>query len=143
MSAMNEHETEHGHPRSEDDRISTPAIIGVGIGALVVVFIAAWVATGYLRMKVGERPVLPIPPDIGQSKIGMVEQQIFELADRGERARDARLKQLGSYGWIDRDRGVVSMPIDRAMELVAKGERASGPEPAAAPRGAPAPGGMP
>src|SRR5512142_1303260 len=108
---MSEHETEHGHPRSEDDRIATPAVIGVGVAALILFFLASWVTTGYLRMKVGERPVLPIPPDIGQSKIGMVEQQIFELADRGERRRARQLEHLGSYGWIDRHRGLVYLPI--------------------------------
>lgn len=28
--------------------------------------------------------------------------------------------QLNSYGWIDRDRGIVRIPIDRAMKLVAE-----------------------
>lgn len=25
---------------------------------------------------------------------------------------------LGTYGWVDRERGIVRMPIDRAMEIV-------------------------
>ncbi|HVZ23631.1 MAG TPA: hypothetical protein VG871_21305 [Vicinamibacterales bacterium] len=33
-------------------------------------------------------------------------------------ARD--LRTLNSYGWVDRSRGVVHIPIERAMELVAK-----------------------
>jgi hypothetical protein len=137
-----ESEPLHGHARSEEDRIRTPALIAVGVGALVLFFLASVVVTGYLRMKVGERPVLPIPPEIGQSKIGMVEQDPFDLAFRGERDRAARLQHLRSYGWIDRQRGIVHLPIDRAMDLVVQGERARA-EPAPPPGGATAPGGMP
>ncbi len=128
---MSERETSHGRPRSEEDRISTPTIMGVGLAALLVFFVASLAATGYLRMKVGERPVLPIPPEIGQSKIGMVEQVPFDLAFRGEHERAAQLERLRSYGWVDRERGIVHLPIDRAMELVVQGVRARGPEPAA------------
>jgi hypothetical protein len=27
-------------------------------------------------------------------------------------------RQMNTYGWVDRERGVVSMPIDRAMKLI-------------------------
>jgi len=135
VSGMSEH---HGHPRSEDDRISSGTIIGVGVGALLVFFVAGWITSAYLAAKVGERPVLPIPPEIGQSKIGLVEQAPFDLAFRGERDRATRLQHLRAYGWVDRERGIVHLPIDRATELFLKGRRATGPE--AAP---PALGGMP
>jgi hypothetical protein len=67
----------------------------------------------------------------------MVEQQLFELSNRGTNDRAARLKKLGAYGWIDREKGVAHMPIERAMELAAQGVRAPGAPQA----GTPAPGG--
>jgi hypothetical protein len=122
---------EHGHGvRSEEDRIATGSILAVGIGALVVFFLASAVAVAYLRVSQGERPPLPVPPEVGRSKIGMVEQQPFELAVRGERDRAVRLERLRSYGWVDRGAGVAHVPIDRAMDLVVKGVRpAPGPGP--------------
>ena len=33
--------------------------------------------------------------------------------------RAAEAAQLGSYGWVDRGAGIVHIPIDRAMDLVA------------------------
>jgi hypothetical protein len=121
--------TGHG-ARSEEDRISTGSIIAVGIGSLVVFFLASAVAVSYLRVAQGERPPLPIPPEVGRSKIGMVEQQQFEVAVRGERDREVRLERLRSYGWVDRAGGVAHVPIEQAMELVAKGVRpAPGPGP--------------
>ena len=34
--------------------------------------------------------------------------------------RAAEAETLGSYGWVDRDRGVVRIPIERAIELLAE-----------------------
>jgi hypothetical protein len=113
---------EHG-ARSEDDRIATGKLVFVGVASLVAFFIASALAVGYLRVQQGERGPIPVPPEIGQSKIGMVEQTMFELQVRGVRDRAARLERLSSYGWVDRSAGIVHLPIDRAMELVAQGVR--------------------
>lgn len=128
----------HGQVRQEEDRIAPRPIVAVGIASLVVFFLASWVTIAYLRVKQGDRPPLPVAPELGQSKIALVEQTPFDLVDRGERAREASRRRLESYGWVDRPAGVVHLPIERAMELVAGGARprASGP-------GAAAPGGQP
>ena len=34
--------------------------------------------------------------------------------------RDAERAELESYAWIDRDRGIVRIPIDRAIDLLAR-----------------------
>jgi hypothetical protein len=130
----------HGGVRSEEDRISTPMIVIVGVASLVVFFLAGLAASSYLQVRQGERGPLPIPPEVGRSKIGVVEQQLFELSVRGERDRAARLEKLRSYGWVDRAGGVAHIPIERAMDLVAKGVR---PAPGAAPEERRVPGGQP
>lgn len=129
--AAEAHGPGHGPVRSEDDRIPSIPILAVGVGALVVFFLASWVTLSFLRVKEGDRPLLPVPQEIGQSKIGLVEQQLFETATRGRKDQEARRERLGSYGWVDRERGVVRLPIDRAMELTAEGvrPRAGGPGP--------------
>lgn len=138
---MTEERTRHagGHGvRSEEDRIATGPLLAVGIGALVLFFVASFVTISYVRVKEGDRPPLPLPADFGRSKIGMLEQQIFELANRGELDRARKKEQLSSYGWVDRSAGVVHVPISRAMELVAEGVRApAGPRAPRAPEGQP------
>jgi hypothetical protein len=131
----------HGHAavRSEEDRISTGTIVAVGVGSLLVFFLAGLAASVYLSARRGEHGPMPIPPEVGQSKIGIVEQQMFDLSVRGERDRAARLERLGSYGWVDRPAGVAHVPIGVAMDLVTRGVRASGP-PA---EERPVPGGQP
>ena len=122
------HGQAHGAVRSEEDRISAPKILWVGLGSLVVFFLAGLAAASYLQVRQGERGPLPLPPEVGRSKIGMVEQQLFDLSVRGERDRAVRVERLRSYGWVDRAAGVAHIPIDRAMDLVARGVRpAPGP----------------
>ncbi|GAO02019.1 hypothetical protein [Anaeromyxobacter sp. PSR-1] len=145
---MSDH-VEHAHGvRSEEDRIDTGKIIAVGVAALVVFFIGSYAAIAYLQDLRASREGPPIPPEIGQNKIGMVEQQLFELSVRGERDRTARRQRLASYGWVDRGAGVVHLPIDRAMDLVAQGIRPMPappvePVPSQAPDLGPGPGGQP
>jgi hypothetical protein len=45
--------------------------------------------------------------------------QISPKADL-ERMRARDEKELNTYGWIDRDRGIVRLPIDRAVEFLAR-----------------------
>ncbi len=134
------HGAQGGHgARSEEDRISTGKIIAVGVGSLLLFFLASLATSAYLQVRQGEHGPVPIPPEVGRSKIGMVEQQQFDVAVRGERDRAVRLERLGTYGWVDRSTGIAHVPIDVAMELVAKGVRPS-PAPAAQER---VPGGQP
>ncbi len=120
----------HGAVRSEEDRISTGKIVAVGVGSLALFFVASLITAMYQQVRLGEHGPIPIPPEVGQSKIAIVEQQQFDVAVRGERDRAARLERLGTYGWVDRSTGIAHVPIDVAMELVAKGVRPS-PGPAA------------
>jgi hypothetical protein len=131
MTDPHVHEPEHGHGqvRAEEDRVHTPVVVGVGVASLLVFLLAGAAAAGYLRMRQGQHPPLVIPPEVGQSKIGMVEQDLFAVAVRGQEDHARRRAKLGSYGWVDREKGVVHLPIERAMELVVQGVR---PAPGAA-----------
>jgi hypothetical protein len=41
--------------------------------------------------------------------------------------RERERSQLTEYGWVDRERGVVRVPIERAMDLLAKQRGAGAP----------------
>ena len=45
-------------------------------------------------------------------------------------SRDAATKDLNSYGWVDKGKGVARIPIDRAMELTLRDLASKKPEPA-------------
>jgi hypothetical protein len=132
------HAEAHDHGvRSEDDHVPALRLALIGVAALVIFFLGSLAAVSYERMRRDERGPIVAPPEIGLSKIGLVEQQPFVKALRGEGQRAQQLERLGSYGWVDKKAGVAFIPIDEAMRLVAQGVR----PPTAG--GAPPPGGQP
>lgn len=141
MTGVHEHSPAgaggHGGVRSEEDHVPVLRLILVGVAALFIFFVGSFLAVSYERWREVKAGPPVIPPEIGQNKIGLVEQQVFDLAVRGQRQRAQQLEQLRSMGWVNRDAGIAHIPIEDAMRLVASGVRV-GPT-----QGAPATGGQP
>ncbi len=132
---------EHGHGhgvRSEEDSVPSLRLVMVGVAALIVFFIGSLLTVSYLHVRQEANGPVVIPPEMGQNKIGLVEQQIFDLAARGQRAKVRQLQRLGSSGWVDRKAGIAHIPIEDAMRMVASGVR-----PGPTQGGGPPPGGQP
>lgn len=123
------------HPRSQDDHVESRKVVLVGVGALVTFAVASLLAMAYLRGEILARPAAALPPELGRTKIGLVEQTPFfeGTALRGERDRAARLARLNGWGWVDRAAGVAHIPIEEAMALVAAGARLPPADPPVAP----------
>ena len=51
------------------------------------------------------------------SAVSGIQQRTFDRTAVGSELKAAQLRHLASYGWVDRGRGVVHLPIERAMEL--------------------------
>jgi hypothetical protein len=124
-----------GHPRSEDDRVESRTVVLVGLAALFTFVVAALAAMAYLRHEVLTRPAPGLPPELGQTKIALVEQSLFFDGNqlRGDKDRAARLARLNGQGWVDRARGVAHIPIEEAMALVVAGARLPPSQPPSAP----------
>ena len=97
-------------PTSLDTGSQAPRVIPVLKSLSVVSVIAALVSA-------------ILSAQAGAAKIGIVEQRLFEHANQGVAWREQAERRLATTGWVDRDKGVVHIPIDRAMEMVEKGER--------------------
>ena len=67
--------------------------------------------------------------DTTRTEIGIVDQVPFSSDKRLPRWRHDRKMQLEHYGWVDKTKGIVRIPIQAAMDKVA-----SGAMPAGAPR---------
>jgi hypothetical protein len=90
---------------------------------IVVGAVLSYVTFRYFAGVMGQRePAYPLlqsqqlPPE--------PRLQVVEAQDLVEK-RKAEDKQLNGYGWIDRDNGIVHIPIQRAMELIAEQARLS------------------
>ncbi len=119
--------TEHaqGHPPAEADQVRTWTIVGVGVASLAIFIAASAVTVSWMeRTRAALNPAWPgVPAEAGQRKIGVLEQQLFENANHARALREEQERRLHSYGWVDRDKGLVHMPIERAIDLSVQGER--------------------
>jgi len=92
-----------------DLSFSTLALWG-GLGLVLVLVGAVWIQAYYLYLERGE-----------------LTEKVIEVRVPEREGHDAAQQELlEGYRWIDQENGVVGLPIDRAMELVAaeKGGRA-------------------
>jgi hypothetical protein len=123
------------HEKTDID-ISSIVRFGIGLCALAVVsFVLVWGFFRFLESQHGG-PVpptglnvtanaLPPQPRLQQTPIGDLKEML-----------DAQDKLLQTYGWVDRQHGVVRVPISRAIDLLAQrglpSRPAAGPASAAA-----------
>jgi len=109
--------------RGYEKRDVSPRVIAalvVGLAALTVVAaVLMWGSFAYFQRRaeqarespspLREERVLPPPPRL----------QVAPEADL-QAVRQKEEERLSSYGWIDREAGVVRIPIEHAMELLLK-----------------------
>ena len=114
------------HPPAEEDWVPSRRIVLVGVASLVLFFVgslAAGLALRAVRRELNPDGPPTMPGEVGKAKIGMVEQRLFENANQGLAWRAQAEQRLRSTGWVDRQKGIVHIPIDRAMDLVERGQR--------------------
>ena len=111
-----------GSPPSSgaEDDINTGLIIAVGLISLVVFALSALVAYVILRRDeaaLQKRGVAPAVTHLERvHEIGIVDYVPFDADDRLERWRAERARTLGSYGWVDRSKGIIHIPVEEAMK---------------------------
>jgi hypothetical protein len=110
---------EVGHERS-DVNITALVQFGIGLAALAVVsFVLIWV---FYRVMEGVHggPIPPTGLNVTANALPpeprLQQTPITDLKS----VLDAQNQLLTTYGWIDRQHGVVRVPIDRAIDLLAQ-----------------------
>ncbi len=130
--------------RARDVNIRGVLLFGLWLAvAAVVVQVGVWVLYRALARQETARE-RPLPPLVVSNLKRTPPEPRLEPLPLAPRAKLTEEENgiLTTYGWVDRNRGVVRLPIDRAMEmLVQQGLPPSKPMAAAAPM--PAPGAAP
>jgi len=97
-------------PGYETKDVHAIPLLKFGAGMIVALVVVELLMLGFYRLFLSERPK-PIPQRAeGKTNIYV---QLRDLRSDEDRA-------LSSYGWVDRKAGVVRIPIDRAIDLVAE-----------------------
>lgn len=113
--------------RQEDDVVATTtlvatAVVGIVIGALGVFFAGLILVAGVGALRpsfAGPGGEQPAPREISN-----IEQTPILDSRRGLDLREQQLRDLRSWGWVDRDAGVAAIPIEQAIDIVvSKGAR--------------------
>jgi hypothetical protein len=105
----------------ETSDVNIRAIFGFGLGLTIVTVVvgaAVWLLFQYFNAR-ESRPVFIEYPLATQDTRVPPEPRLQtnpRQAMNELRARENEL--LTSYGWVDKDKGVVRIPIERAMQLI-------------------------
>jgi len=102
--------------QQEADVVESRSVLVVMAGVIVATVIGVWIA--WLLLGRGEEQVegarrgAGIPPEVSAMETGT-----FSDRAQGLETHQAAERWLSAYGWVDRDRGLVHIPIETAMKL--------------------------
>jgi hypothetical protein len=108
-----------GHELS-DLRPGYIALFGIALTAVIVG--AAVIASLLIHFKAAEysRQETPVPRLAGEREATPGPRLQVDANNELRQMRAGEDAVLNSYGWVDKDSGIVRIPIDRAMEILAK-----------------------
>jgi hypothetical protein len=102
--------------KQEPDTVPGRAILAAVAAALVAIALGTAIAWGLVdcggARPLAVRPVNRVPPEVSAMETTQFGERAQGLEDR--RAASA---WLSTYGWIDRQAGVVHIPIETAIDL--------------------------
>ena len=116
-----QHDSENPDVHHETTDVNFRAILAFGAGMIVVavgIYFLVWLLFGYFTAREARR----VPPEypLAASQGERVPPEPRLQTSPREDLRDLRAGEdavLDSYGWVDRNAGVVRIPIDEAIRL--------------------------
>ncbi len=111
---------ERGSLKHEPDEVSARRAFAAGVGLFGIIAVAllmswgAYSASRSLSSSPGSKPLTFTRPDVLPPPPRLQQDPHADLV----RLRAAEDSILTTYGWVDRDSGLVRIPIARAMELM-------------------------
>jgi len=85
-----------------------------------------WLAAGFL----GLASLAFLLRPAGLTPDAILEKAAMERWDRLQKLKTEQQKEASSYGWIDKEKGIARIPVEKAMEIVTPKLRAENPRPA-------------
>jgi hypothetical protein len=125
------------HWPQEEDRVPPMWSLGLIIATVVMILVSIAWSWWLARRGSDDSPEAPrIRSETlrqrsvqGPVTIGGIRQTPIGEDRPAENLKRRKLQELETYGWVDRDRGIVHIPIDRAMDdVIAAESRANGAE---------------
>jgi len=106
-------------------------IVAIAIGCVIAQGIAAW-RTAVLRSdaSAAAERMQGVPPEVVPPEVNAIETLPFSVEAQGLASHQVAEAQLSGYGWVDRGRRIIHVPIGVAFDVyLAKLASASGAGP--------------
>jgi hypothetical protein len=110
----------------EDKNLPYRKIVLVGVSAIVIFALSIVWSTSLLRSAEQEMHPAgppPLPKGVNQYEVGIVNQRMFSLDQRAAQKRLQQMTRLNTYGWLDKQAGVVHIPVDVAMDMLVQEQK--------------------
>jgi hypothetical protein len=109
---------EAGHELSD---LQPGRIVLFGVGIVIATGLAVVITSLFIHYRATQYAKQEIPlPRLAKEREVTPQPRLEVNAPRGLREmRAGEQATLSSYGWVDKDGGVVRIPVDRAMEILA------------------------
>jgi len=108
-------------PEHEDKDVNVKGIViaglAIAVGAFIVFVVSAFLLN-WLTSRGQQVTQVPSVSPLPTLQPANPPLQVNEPADL-KALREEEDKKLNTYQWIDRNKGIVQIPIDRAMEIIA------------------------
>jgi uncharacterized protein (DUF58 family) len=96
------------------------SLFGLGLAALLIVALAVvYGIMVWFRHSAAARAERPVPLAV-TTEPRAAPQLLVDPGQSMKQMRQQEDSRLKSYGWIDEEKGIVHIPIDRAIEMLAK-----------------------
>lgn len=108
-----------GHPVQEEDRIAIPTILVVAVVSLLTFGVGVIWAVSIQRSEnktVVQWHKANGPDEAGKPEVGIVFQTPFNKSAYAEEKKAEKTEWLAHYGYSDKAKGVVHIPIDQAIQ---------------------------
>jgi hypothetical protein len=110
----------------EDKNLPYRKIVGVGLASIVIFGLSILWSTSLLRSAEREMQPAgppPLPKGVNQYEVGIVNQRLFSLDQRAAQKRLQQMNRLNTYGWLDKQAGIVHIPVDVAMDMLVQEQK--------------------
>jgi hypothetical protein len=114
--------TEHPGPRHEQSSLNVRPIVLFGLGLLImsaIVFVSMDLLFDYFAARQAKVDVLPSPLADPRQLPPEPRLQVDPAHDL-QRLHATEDAALNSYYWVDQEKGIVGIPIDRAITVLAE-----------------------
>jgi len=93
-----------------------------GIGLVIAVGLAVVITSLFVHYRALQhaRQETPVPRLAREREVTPEPRLEVGAPNELRQLRAAEEAALNSYGWVDKDAGIVKIPVDRAMEILAK-----------------------